>query len=550
MKTVKKTGSLLFSFALIFAIFVAAAAAAVAVTAVISRPAEDAGSPAPGNVGAYIAGLLSGDSEELMNCREYYADCLSSGSAPELPDGFTEYRKALRDYDEKLAEACPGIVPGKDISFEELPENVRKAYFIYVYEKIALMTEKARQTFGIPGIYVVLSADSASDAALVFGESAQEIPSVPKDADITSLFVGGEKIGYVAVKTDLPHGERAPAGMPVMQLLTVVIVLVLVSSLMLIFIDRRYIRKIRYLGACIGEYAEEKSADAADRIEAVSAGNNEITALSEQTAAMIRGFGEYIAEIEKATADKVRSGADLDVATKIQADMLPTAFPERREIEMYAAMTPAKEVGGDFYDFFRIDSDHIGLVMADVSGKGVPAALFMVIAKTLIQDRALMGRSPARVFEYANNRLCENNASGLFVTAWLGVLEISTGTLTYSNAGHEYPAIKKAGGKYELDKIDNDPPLAAIEDMEYKDEKIVLRPGDSVFLYTDGVPDAKSSEGKRFGTDRMVYYLNEYADLPPKELVTGLKQQIDDFSGDSPFDDVTMLCINYSGKQK
>ena len=174
----------------------------------------------------------------------------------------------------------------------------------------------------------------------------------------------------------------------------------------------------------------------------------------------------------------------------------------------------------------------------------------MVIAKTLIQDRALMGRSPARVFEYANNRLCENNASGLFVTAWLGVLEISTGTLTYSNAGHEYPAIKKAGGKYELDKIDNDPPLAAIEDMEYKDEKIVLRPGDSVFLYTDGVPDAKSSEGKRFGTDRMVYYLNEYADLPPKELVTGLKQQIDDFSGDSPFDDVTMLCINYSGKQK
>ena len=257
-----------------------------------------------------------------------------------------------------------------------------------------------------------------------------------------------------------------------------------------------------------------------------------------------------ISEIKTSTAEKIRAGADLNVATKIQADMLPTRFPVTGNIELYAAMTPAKEVGGDFYDFFNIDRDHIAMVMADVSGKGVPAALFMVIAKTLIQDRALMGRSPARVLEYANKRLCENNDSGLFVTAWVGVLELSTGNLIYSSAGHEYPVFRRDSGRYEMVKEDNDPPLAAIDDMEYTDTKTVLKPGDSLFLYTDGVPEAKSPSGKRFGTDKMLEILNEDPERSSEDIIKRLRTAIDEFdAGSDPFDDVTTMCLKYFGKQ-
>ncbi|MBO6301902.1 MAG: PP2C family protein-serine/threonine phosphatase [Ruminiclostridium sp.] len=256
-----------------------------------------------------------------------------------------------------------------------------------------------------------------------------------------------------------------------------------------------------------------------------------------------------ISEIRTSTAEKIRTGADLDVATKIQADMLPTRFPVTGNIELYADMTPAKEVGGDFYDFFNIDRDHIAMVMADVSGKGVPAALFMVIAKTLIQDRALMGRSPARVLEYANNRLCENNDSGLFVTAWVGVLELSTGNLTYSSAGHEYPVFRRDGGRYEMVTEDNEPPLAAMENMEYSDTKTVLKPGDSLFLYTDGVPEAKNPSGKRFGTDKMLEVLNEDPESSSEDIIKRIRTAIDDFdAGSDPFDDVTIMCLKYFGK--
>ncbi len=256
-----------------------------------------------------------------------------------------------------------------------------------------------------------------------------------------------------------------------------------------------------------------------------------------------------ISEIRTSTAEKVRVGADLNVATKIQADMLPTQFPATGNIELYAAMTPAKEVGGDFYDFFNIDRDHIALVMADVSGKGVPAALFMVIAKTLIQDRALMGRSPARVLEYANERLCQNNDSGLFVTAWVGVLELSTGNLTYSSAGHEYPVFRRVGGNYEMLTGDNAPPLAAMNDLEYEDTKTVLNSGDSLFLYTDGVPEAKSPTGKRFGNEKMLEILNEDPESSAEDVIKRLRTAIDEFdAGSDPFDDVTMMCLKYFGK--
>lgn len=256
-----------------------------------------------------------------------------------------------------------------------------------------------------------------------------------------------------------------------------------------------------------------------------------------------------IKRMRRMTIDKEKLGAELGVASRIQAHMLPTDFPEEKTFALFATMDPAKEVGGDFYDFFYIDDDHLALVMADVAGKGVPASLFMVITKTMIKDRVFVGGSPAEILEDVNNRLCENNALGLFVTVWLGILTISTGELISVNAGHEYPAIKRKDGSYTVLEGVNDPPVAAMEDMQYDELTLTLNPGDSLFLYTDGVPEAKSSDGKRFGLDAMVEALDEGSELSAAETVMLVKHKIDAFAGKGdPFDDITMMCLNYFGK--
>ncbi len=245
-----------------------------------------------------------------------------------------------------------------------------------------------------------------------------------------------------------------------------------------------------------------------------------------------------------------RITAELGVATKIQADMLPKDFPKRDDVRLYATMTPAKEVGGDFYDFFFIDDDHIALVMADVSGKGVPAALFMVIAKVVLRNQTMNGGDPAQILAIANNILCNNNGAGLFVTVWLGILDLKTGVIEFSNAGHEYPVIGRAGKGFEVVQGDNCPPLAAMEDMEFDNETITLGAGDSIFLYTDGVPEAKSADGERFGMEALIAALNDVKELSPEEQLTQVKEKIDTFVGGiDPFDDITMLCLTFPGKE-
>ncbi|MBQ7594636.1 MAG: PP2C family protein-serine/threonine phosphatase, partial [Synergistaceae bacterium] len=230
--------------------------------------------------------------------------------------------------------------------------------------------------------------------------------------------------------------------------------------------------------------------------------------------------------------------------------MLPRDFPVQKEFALYATMNPAKEVGGDFYDFFMIDDDHLALVMADVSGKGVPAALFMVIAKTLIKDRTKMGGSPSEILRDVNEQLCENNEADLFVTVWLGILEISTGKIIASNAGHEYPAIRRSGGKYELIKVKPSPAVASMEGLKFREHEFVMNPGDNLYLYTDGVPEATNANEELYGTDRMLDALNRDADLTPEKLLKSIKADIDAFVADAPqFDDITMMGIVCYGKK-
>ena len=251
---------------------------------------------------------------------------------------------------------------------------------------------------------------------------------------------------------------------------------------------------------------------------------------------------------------EMKSAAELNVATNIQKSMLPCifpAFPHRSEFDIYATMEPAKEVGGDFYDFFMVDDRHLAIVIADVSGKGVPAALFMVIGKTLIKDHTTPGRDLGKVFTEVNNLLCESNSEELFITAFEGVLDLVTGEFVYVNAGHEMPFISKAGGDFEPYKIRAAFVLAGMEGMKYRAGSMTLEPGDKIFQYTDGVTEATSISNELYGMDRLGRILNSVKNQKPQEILPAVKADIDAFVGKAPqFDDITMLCLEYKTKME
>ncbi len=256
-------------------------------------------------------------------------------------------------------------------------------------------------------------------------------------------------------------------------------------------------------------------------------------------------------EYEKQQAESSRLETELSLATTIQSDMLPNifpAFPEREEFDIYASMDPAKEVGGDFYDFFFVDDTHLGMAIADVSGKGIPAALFMMVSKIVIQQYTMQGLGPKAALEAANRTVCENNKEDMFVTVWLGVLDLETGELRAANAGHECPVIGKAGKGFSLLKDPHGLVIGAFEYSKYKEYEIRLEPGDKLFLYTDGVPEAGGTRSNMYGTERMLKTLNSCPDAGPEELLKKIRADVDAFAGTEPqFDDLTMLCLRYNG---
>ena len=261
---------------------------------------------------------------------------------------------------------------------------------------------------------------------------------------------------------------------------------------------------------------------------------------------------ELTKKYENQRIENSRIETELSMATRIQADMLPNifpAFPERKEFDIYATMNPAKEVGGDFYDFFIIDNDHLGLVMADVSGKGVPAALFMMASKILIQNYAIMHNDPKLALEATNHQICQNNHEEMFVTVWLGILNLSTGLLVASNAGHEFPAIKMPNEKFELYHDTHGFVVGGMSGVKYQSYEIQLKPDSMLFLYTDGVAEATNSDEELFGTDRMIDALNKDGLLTPNDVLESVDSAVKDFVKEAPqFDDLTMLCVKYNGK--
>ena len=281
--------------------------------------------------------------------------------------------------------------------------------------------------------------------------------------------------------------------------------------------------------------------------------DDEIGGLAQSFNQMTDSLQKYIEDLKNVTAREERIESELSVAKAIQVSMLPRnfdSFNKHREFEIFATMTAAKEVGGDFYDFFMADEDHLALVIADVSGKGVPAALFMTITKILIKTRAQSPNdlSPAAILEDVNNRLCEGNEIGYFVTVWLGIINVKTGEGLAANAGHEHPAIRRKDQKYELVIYKHSCAVATMEGLKFQEHGFKLNPGDSLYVYTDGVAEANNSSNELFGTDRMIEALNKEPDASPVKLLSNVMDKINDFVQDEPqFDDITMLALTYHG---
>ena len=259
----------------------------------------------------------------------------------------------------------------------------------------------------------------------------------------------------------------------------------------------------------------------------------------------------YVEDMTRITAERERNITELSLAARIQESMLPSrfpAFPDRTEFDLYASMDPARAVGGDFYDFFLIDDDHLCLEIADVSGKGIPAALFMMASKIILANTAKSGRSPAGILKETNDVISENNPEGVFVTVWLGILELSTGRLIAANAGHEYPALKEPDGGYALYKDRHGFVIGAMKGMKYVDYELLLRPGSKLFVYTDGVVEATDADQNMFGPANMLAALNAQPDASPERTLRNVRAAVDGFVKDTEqFDDLTMLCLEYKG---
>ena len=321
--------------------------------------------------------------------------------------------------------------------------------------------------------------------------------------------------------------------------------------------ERTTVRPINAIAKAAQSYVEDRRSGNT-RMEHFSSlpirTGDEVEHLNLVMAQMEKDLSVYMEDLTRVTKKEERVRTELDMASKIQKGALPDifpAFPDRQEFDLYASMEPAKEIGGDFYDFFLIDDDHLCLVIADVSGKGVPAALFMMASKIILADNAIMGKSPSEILYDANNAICKNNKLEMFVTVWVGILEISTGKLSAANAGHEYPALKKGDGGFAVFKDRHGFVLGGMEGMKFKEYEILLSPGDKLFVYTDGVPEANDPDGNMFEVKRMIDALNEDPDASPAQILGAVRGQINIFVREAEqFDDLTMLCLEYKGANK
>ena len=332
-----------------------------------------------------------------------------------------------------------------------------------------------------------------------------------------------------------------------LAVVTLVLLVILGQSL---YLHRVLLHPVNLITEEAARFSRENTASV-QKLQNAIRNKDEIGQLAKSIDTMEEQIETYISDITQITAERERISTELSLATRIQAAFIPhlfPPFPDRPEFALYASMDPAKEVGGDFFDFFLIDEDHLGLVIADVSGKGVPAALFMMASKIILQSCAMLGHGPAATLTKTNEAICSNNQEQMFVTVWLGILEISTGRLTAANAGHEYPVIKEPDGDFALLKDKHGLVIGGMSGVRYREYEVQLTPGAKIFVYTDGVPEASNAKNELFGSERMVAALNDAKDEAPEAILRSVRRAVDGFVQEAEqFDDLTMLCLEYKG---
>lgn len=359
----------------------------------------------------------------------------------------------------------------------------------------------------------------------------------------------GRVAAIVSVDISIDNINQEIRQFNIIFLMLAILILLIFMVLYYLFLKWQVIGPIKKLHLAAAMVRE--NLESASDTKIVIQTGDEIEDLAEAYNDMIIELREYIASLSRITAKKEKAGAELNVAGEIQASQLPCispAFPGRSEFDLYAVMRPAREAGCDFYDFFMIGEDHLGVVIADVPGKGVPAALLMVIAKTLIKNRAQTGEEPGDIFTGVNQQLRHNSGAGLPVTAWMGILEVSSGQLTYANAGHNPPFLRQGEDSFSWLKGGPESALngtaAGMDDIHYQQWQLKLNPSDMLFLYTDGVTGAADIYQEQYGEERLLGELNRLKEKPLKDILGGIKKDIDFFAmGADQMDDITMLVL-------
>ena len=361
---------------------------------------------------------------------------------------------------------------------------------------------------------------------------------------------GDQVLGIACVDIDMNEVMKNRRWYLLNCLLLIVFELAAAIVISMLVVRHAVTRPLKLLAtAATGFASDAKSLSKEEIIQLPIRSNDEIGDLYHEIQLMQERIVDVTVNITRITAERERVDTELRMATEIQASVLPNAFPafpDRDEFDLYASMDPAKEVGGDFYDFFMTDDDHLCLMIADVSDKGVPAALFMMSAKNLLNYRAREGGTPSEIMSAVNAQLCRNNTSKMFVTVWLGILELSTGKLTCTNAGHEYPFVRARDGIFRKVEDKHCMMAGALAKAKYSDYELILEPGDAVFVYTDGIPEASNAEKEFYGMKRLEQALNEQPDASPETILMNVRKDVDIFSnGAKQFDDITMLCVEY-----
>ncbi len=470
---------------------------------------------------------------------------------------------------------------------EELPPEDQKLFAEITYSWLITHVNEIKRTYDVDYLFCVMTEApydkqfflfSAADEGAVRGTEYEEVYTLGKTVTVgesqqnamlnamkngTQMANAGNYVDYYsclgevdghAVLTGLTYSLSGVAEDANDQTRTAtgfaVFFQIILSYICLALTSGFVIRPLKKVQKNVILYKETKDSRKVSKNLSEIRMRNEIGDLAKDVVDLTKEIEEHVNRIQVFTAEQERLETELSLAAGIQSAMLPhdyPPFPDRTEFDIYASMKPAKAVGGDLYNYYLIDDDHLCMMIADVSGKGVPASMYMMITTVILQNCAMLCDGPAEILTETNKALCANNQEGMFVTAWVGIVELSTGIMTAANAGHEYP-ILKTDGAFELLRDKHGFVLGGMETARYTEYTVQLKKGDRVFVYTDGIAEASDAQKKMFGTDRIVEALNSGPDGTAREVLVNVGETVDRFVGDvEQFDDMTMLSFRYDG---